>query len=230
MEKTKPSNASVPGQTNDFLLLIFFGLFLCGGLLFFFFGLRELYQQSEFKRRSPEAIGVVNNYFDSMEILVTYPTATGDEIYAMPRNVNLPRPAIGSRVRLWYNPKQPQEVVAQSGMPFSMLGGILALLIFGGVGATGLYFIWRSRQLRLWLYRNGQRVEAAFVRSYWTGGGHGKFTYKVCAEWTDPSSGEIHTFYGFLYGTSLLQQLKDKRVVVVLIDPDDPRRYYVAFA
>ncbi len=197
------------------------------GLLFFTIGLSELYRQSEFKRRSPEAIGVVSNYFGSMEILVTYTTATGTEMYAMPGNVHLIRPAIGSRIRLWYNPQQPLEVVAQGGMPSFMLGGSLALLIFGGVGATGFYYVWRARQLRRWLYEHGQRIEAAFVRSYWIGARHGKSIYLVRAEWTDPSTGEIYTFYGFLGGASLLRQIKDKVVVVVLIDPDDPRRYYM---
>lgn len=223
-ERTEPSAATAPRNDSGFFL-VFFGIFLCMGLLFFILGLRELYQQSEFKRRSSEAIGVVSNYFGSMEILVTYSTATGAEIYAMPKNVHLSRPAIGSRIRLWYNPEQPLEVVAQGGVPSFMLGGSLALLIFGGVGATGFYYVWRSRQLRFWLYAHGQRIEAAFVRSYWIGWRLGKSIYWVRAEWTDPSTGEIYPFYGFLNGTTLLRQLKDKQFVAVLIDPDDPRRY-----
>lgn len=227
MKKNEPSATVTPGQPDDFLLLTIFSLFFCAGLLFFVFGLRALYQQSEFKRRSPEAIGVVSNYFGSMEILVSYTTATGAEIYAMPGGIHLPRPAIGSRIRLWYNPEQPLEVVAQGGIPSSMLSGILALLVFGGAGATGFYFVWRAHRLRLWLYRHGQRVEAALVRSYWTGWDHGKFGYVVRTVWTDPSSGATYTFYRSLYDTALLRQLKEKRFVVVLIDPDDPRRYYV---
>ena len=227
MEKNESSAAVAPGQPDDFLLLVLCSLFFCSGLLLFVFGLRELYQQSEFKRRSPEAIGVVSNYFGSTEILVSYSTASGAEIYAMPRNIHLSRPAIGSRIRLWYNPEQPLEVVSQGGMPPFMPGAILALLIFGGAGATGFYFVWRAHRLRLWLYRHGQRVEAALVRSYWTGWDHGKFGYVVRTEWTDPSSGESFTFYRSLYGTALLRQLKEKRFVVVLIDPEDPRRYYV---
>lgn len=227
MEKTEPSTTSTPGQTTDFFLLFFFSIFFCGGLLFFIIGLRELHRQSEFKGRNPEAIGVVSNYFSSMEILVSYTTATGVEMYAMPGNAYWIRPAIGSRIRLWYNPEQPLEVIAQGGMPPFMQGSIIALLIFGGIGATGFYYVWRSRQLRIWLFEHGQRVEAAFVRSYWTGGAHGKFSYLVRAEWTDPSSGENYTFYGPLHGTSLLRQVKEKQGVVVLIDPDDPRRYYM---
>lgn len=227
MKKPNSVAPPLPEQSTDFFLFIFFGLFLCVSLLFFALGLRSVQLQSEFKRRNPATTGVVSSYFDSMSILVSYSTAKGEEIYALPQNIHWPRPAIGRRIRLWYNPGQPQEVVAQGGMPSAMFAGILAVLVFGGTGFAGLRYAWRKRQLRHWLYQHGQRVKADFQHAYWTGWAHGRARYKVVARWEDPSSGGIYTFSRFLFGQSLLRQIEEQRFITVLLDPDDPQRYYV---
>jgi hypothetical protein len=226
-ETTNHYRSSDPHQIDDYFFILFFGICFCMGLLFFCLGLHAVHQLSEFKDRNRKTIGIVSNHFGSTEITVTFRDEAGKEIYALPVNVYLQRPAIGSRIRLWYNPAQPLEVVAQGGMPQFMQGGILALLIFGGIGAAGFYFVWRQRQLRLWLYDYGRIIEAAFVRSYWFGRRHGTNCYKIISKWTDPDSGISYTFSGVLWGKSRLDQIKRQQFVPVLIDPDNPKRFYI---
>ena len=106
-------------------------------------------------------------------------------------------------------------------MWIALLGSLLAI-------AVAIACLWGALRLinrTLWLRKNGTRIIATVTetRMFSLGSPPGRFYLK--AVWTDPPTGET-----YVYRTMEMRSLQAYRPgdpVEVLIDPLNPRRYYI---
>ena len=108
----------------------------------------------------------------------------------------------------------------------SVLGAILTVV---GVGFL-LWPKWKARKVA-WLRKNGQKVAAEPVevvldRSLQVNGRH---PYRIVCQWSDPVSGEAHSFRSDALWFDPSPALGDQPLTV-WVAPDNPRRYHVDLA
>lgn len=102
-----------------------------------------------------------------------------------------------------------------------LLFGILLLLCLGGVTAQVLLIIGSRRRKRRWNERHvlakvtDVHLEANILSSYWY----------ITAVWSDRQTGQSYTFRSRSLVARPQQRVGD--TVIVIIDPDDPRRSYM---
>ena len=109
-------------------------------------------------------------------------------------------------------------------MWIALLGSLLAV----GVAFACLWGAIRLISRTVWLRRNGTRILATVTetRMFSLGSPPGRFYLK--AVWTDPPTGET-----YVYRTMEMRALQAYQVgdsVEVVIDPINPRRYYIPAA
>lgn len=108
----------------------------------------------------------------------------------------------------------------------SVLGAILTVV---GVGFL-LWPKWKARKVA-WLRKNGQKVAAEPVevvldRSLQVNGRH---PYRIVCQWSDPVSGEAHSFRSDALWFDPSPALGEQPLTV-WVAPDNPRRYHVDLA
>lgn len=136
----------------------------------------------------------------------------------------------GQRVRVYYDPANPAgSARVNSLLSMWFLTGLFGILglVFGGVG-LGFAIPWVSgARKKKWLSLNGQRVTA-----YITGvvlnrsvRNMGKSPYIIMAQWHDPNN----VPYAFKSESiwKLPPATNPGDAIEVLIDPQNPRRYWV---
>jgi hypothetical protein len=97
------------------------------------------------------------------------------------------------------------------------------ILILACLTAISLLVDYRRRD-SMWLRRHGQRIEAEVTGievCYTTRGRR----YCVVAKWRDPQTNQEYIFRSI--AVLLCPQLSIGTVIEVLIDPENPNRYYV---
>ncbi len=143
---------------------------------------------------------------------------------------NPPSYRVGEPVGVYYNPANPQDARVNSF--FSLWGMVLILSALGAVfflvGAGIFAFSLVSKRRRAWLQRNGQSVntelQSVFLdESYKV---NGRSPYRVLSQWKNPRTGEMHVFKSEAIWYDPAQSITSKNINV-LIDPDNPKKYFM---
>jgi hypothetical protein len=111
----------------------------------------------------------------------------------------------------------------------------LAPVILGGIGTVfaaigfGLTIaLARRKRLNAWLQANGTPVQADFasVEKNTSLKVNGRSPWRIVSQWQNPETGEIHVFNSENLWFDPEQYVTSKQLTV-LIDPQDPKRYWV---
>ncbi len=105
---------------------------------------------------------------------------------------------------------------------------LLSSLLAGAVVVVCLWSAIRLFRRTMWLRRNGTRIVATVTETRVFSLGSPPGRYYLKAVWTDPPTGET-----YIYRTMEMRSLQTYRTgdpVEVVIDPTNPRRYYIPAA
>jgi len=163
----------------------------------------------------------VVEFYDRSHRLHTYTSSTGS---------SPPSYAVGQRVSIMYDPANPSSArIDNFGDMWlsSVLLGSLGLPIVT-VGSGLVLVAWRRQRVIRWLRQHGQHITATI-----TGVQHnqsieinGRFPYQVTCQWQNPANGQSYAFASDNFRNDPSPYIPQKTIQVV-IDPNNPKRYYV---
>lgn len=134
---------------------------------------------------------------------------------------------VGQQMVMWYMPSNPKEDVVVEGMGWTAFFPFIFLLVHGGIGFGGIFWIERNRNRQKWLLENGQEVKAQFFKIN-THHGKSNMRYTVTCKWTDPSTNQTYTFESESVPFNPEDLVaKQHGLLRVLIDPAKPKRFWV---
>lgn len=207
----------------------FGGMFLAAGLLCGILFFVSAYQYYTFLYYGEDAIGTVTQFKSEQNDgklwvapIITYQTTSGrtleyhHDVYASPSTY-----AVGDRFPLRYHSKHPEKVVDRQRKPVWFL--LLFLFTHGGAGAYLIYYIAKTDRLRSWLKIYGREILATY--SHTERGAKGS-RWIVCT-WEDPLTHKQYTFQSDGFPKGAKEYVAKVTQVPVLIDPDNPERYWV---
>jgi len=160
--------------------------------------------------------------------VVTFRTADGRQITFASNSGSSLQPQVGKHVRVLYQRNDPAHARLDSFVAFwvgPLVAGILGI-VFTLVGSI-LIIVWlRLRRLDSWLDSNGTRITATLRHigqdpNVTINGIH---PWQLIAVWTDPATGQHHTFRSADLTNDPSRLLNPGQAIEVLIDPADPDR------
>jgi len=131
---------------------------------------------------------------------------------------------IGQKVTLYYDPSKPEDATLDGEGWWNWFPFIF-LVTHGGVGIGGLYWLEKKRRLQNWLQQSGHEVQAKFtgIKETYNKGRY----YSVQCEWTDPYTNLLYTFESDSTSKDPTGLIAQGSTVRVLIDPNNPKRYWM---
>ena len=183
---------------------------------------------------SGEVIDLAPSYSDGSAThapVVRFETPDGREvIFESSVSSHPPAYDIGERVDVLYAPDDPGDAVIDSFWQVYLapviLGGIGSIFLLIGGGMLVSQIVARRRRERL--MASGRRVTARIqgVDLNTSIAVNGRHPFCITSQWMNPDTGELHVFRsdGIWYDPSMHI---DRETVDVLIDPANPKRYYV---
>lgn len=141
---------------------------------------------------------------------------------------NPPAHRIGERVRLWYDPENPEhmEIDSFAGRWRTVLVPGLMGAIFATIGTALLAWTIRRQRLRAWLAKHGVRVHARLERVEldYSVKLDGQNPWRLIAQWHNTKTNKV-----YLYHSDSLwfdpRPFVQRTEVDVVIDPSNPKRY-----
>jgi hypothetical protein len=213
----------------NIFLYLFFGIFAAAGLACGAWGVSNLLERQHILNEGIQTTGVVEDLSYSSKgsraPIVVFQDSRGDSIrYRSNYSSSMAPFHIGDVVTLRYDPANPESVILD-GEGWSAWFPFLFLFTHGGVGIGGIVWMERKRRLKKWLLESGQEVQAKFVevRAH-----RGKSTsYTVICTWTDPFTGIGYDFESDSFRRNPEGQIGSNAVLRALIDPANPKRYWL---
>lgn len=144
--------------------------------------------------------------------------------YASSFYTNVDPYEIGDQVSLYYLPSNPEKV-ALKGEGWENWFPFIFLFTHGGVGFGGLYWLEKKRRLYNWLQQQGQELQIPLTtvkESY-----NKRRYYTLQCAWTDPYTNVQYTFESDALSYNPSDSIALGSSVRVLIDPDNPKRYWM---
>ncbi len=214
-------------------------IFLCIGVLLLLFGYGNYRSTQQFLKIARPAIGKVVNMHDVYDSdshsytyapVVQYTDNTGKErTFTSTTSSNPPDYAVGDSIHILYDPAHPENPSLAGWMDLYI--GVLILGIIGGlfviIPGVVLYFYFKRKQEIQWLKENGKTVIAKVngVELNTSLKVNGQSPYLIKSQWLDTVTNTMHIFNSENIWYDPTQYVKDE--IEVLIDPNNPKLYYV---
>tara|TARA_A100001391_G_scaffold69_2_gene127 strand:+ start:32073 stop:32768 length:696 start_codon:yes stop_codon:yes gene_type:complete len=157
----------------------------------------------------------------------------GNVVFVPNTSSRPPAYSVGEGVEVVYAPGDSADARIRGF--FSLWGVALIASVLGAIlTVVGAGFLlwpkWKARKVA-WLRKNGQKVAAEPVevvldRSLQVNGRH---PYRIVCQWSDPVSGEAHSFRSDALWFDPSPALGEQPLTV-WVAPDNPRRYHVDLA
>lgn len=214
---------------------VFFGIFALVGTIMGLVAAGAWLYTNRFVREGVRTTGTVVDLVGSSSKapVVAFETAEGQrQVYTSGVSSSPPAYQLGEQVTLWYAPGHPDNVVL-SGISRWLLPLIMGILftIFGGIGYGGLFYQYLKRRDIAWLQQNGQPVAAALTNVVLNTAVrlNGRCPFVIQCQWLDPATQRVYVFESGPIWYDPTPYVQD-RSLPVLIDPRNPRKYYVDLA
>jgi hypothetical protein len=150
--------------------------------------------------------------------------------FASNTSSNPPSYRVGEGVEVLYAPDDPNDARIRGFGSLWLAPIILAGIgtVFASIGFGILIVVARRKRLTEWLQRHGTEVHAEFasVEKNTSLKVNGRSPWRIISQWHNPSTGEVHVFNSENLWFDPESYVTSKQVRV-LIDPQDPKRYYV---
>jgi hypothetical protein len=137
---------------------------------------------------------------------------------------------VGEEVGVIYDPDHPEDAYIRTFWQFWGLSVLMLGLgvVFAGISTGIILSRARGRRRALWLKQYGRRISTKFVRvdvvtSITV---NGRNPYRIVSEGLDPFAGETRIFQSYNLWNDPTSYIAD-RTIDVLIDPNDPRKYWL---
>jgi hypothetical protein len=206
----------------------FFGIFAIAGLVCGVVGFSMLYSRYQLMHEGVKTTGTVTNLNwskNTVAPVVGFEDEWGNALeYHSAFYTNIDPYELGQEVVIYYDPNNPKDATLD-GEGWEGWFPLIFLLTHGGVGFGGLYWLEKKRRLYKWLQEKGYEVQAQFTRvkeSY-----NKRRYYALQCEWTDPYTKILHQFESERTAKEPPASLIPGTLIRVLIDPDNPKRYWV---
>jgi hypothetical protein len=210
-------------------LYVFFGVFAAAGLLCGLLSAGLVYSRYKVTSQGIKTIGTVVDLRPSKNAVapvVSYSDENGRKrLYESSSYTSINPPEIGDALMLYYLPDQPDEIELE-GEGWANLLPLIFFFTHGGVGFGGLYWLEKKRRLYNWLQQFGKEIQAKQTEVK-RGFNKGRSYYTLKCEWLDPYTQQLYTFESDTISTDPSDSLPVGSPVRVLIDPDNPKRYWV---
>lgn len=213
---------------------LFFAIFALAGLACGAWGTYNLYTDYKIKNDGIKAIGTVielrgsgNN--DVFAPVVEFRDDMGYKVvYTSPVYTNMVSYHIGQEIPLWFLPSNPENGVYLDDSGWFTYFPFIFLFTHGGVGIGGLVWLERKRRKINWLKNFGQTVKARYTGSKNVSGK--QVGYKALCAWNDPYTQTLYEFESERMSKNPDSFLTPNTHLLVLIDPANPKRYWVDMA
>ncbi len=215
-------------------LYFFFGIFALAGLACGALGVSSILSRNRILNEGIKTTGTLvelarSSKGNSVAPVVSFRDNRGDSVvYRSNFYSGMSSYRVGQEMVVWYLPPNSSEDVILEGRDWTVYFPFLFLLTHGGVGIGGLLWLERKRRRQKWLLENGQEVKASLVKVNIHWGKSGRKTYTLICEWTDRLTGQTHTFESESASSDPADWMaRQGGPVRVLIDPANPKRYWV---
>lgn len=215
-------------------LYIFFAIFAIAGLACGAWGVAGLISRNRILNEGIKTTGTIvelarSSKGNSVAPVVAFRDQDGDSVvYRSNFYSGISDYQIGQQMVVRYLPSNPKEDVVIEGMGWTAFFPFIFLLTHGGVGIGGIIWLERKRRRQKWLLQQGQEVKAHLVKVNTHWGKSGRKTYTLTCEWTDRLTGQTYTFESESIPSDPADWVaRQDDSVRVLIDPANPKRYWV---
>ena len=212
---------------------LFFSIFAFAGLICGAWGAYNVHSEYTIKNEGIQTTGSIidlkySNKGGNVSPVIGFRDQSGREVvYHSNFYTNMVSYQIGQPMTLWYLPEDPQNEVILEGGNFMTYFPFLFLFTHGGVGFGGLIWLEMSRRRVKWLKEYGQEVQARYVKTQQNSGK--RTTYQVVSEWKDPYTQTVYEFKSERLSQNPEASFAPGQQVRVLIDPNNPKRYWMDF-
>ncbi|HAD12969.1 MAG TPA: hypothetical protein DCF33_11100 [Saprospirales bacterium] len=210
-------------------MYIFFGVFAAAGLLCGIVSASLVYSRWNVTHNGIETMGtVVDLQYSKSSVapVVSYMDENGRKrLYESTSYTSTNPPEIGDEITLYYLPENPDKI-ALEGEGWFNLFPLIFFFPHGGVGFGGIYRLEKKRRLYNWLQQFGKEIQAKQTEVK-RGSNKGRSYYTLKCEWLDPYTQQLYNFESDTLSTDPSDSLPVGSPVRVLIDPDNPKRYWV---
>lgn len=211
---------------------VFFGIFAFVGTIMGLIAALTWISANRLTRDGVRTTGTVIELVGSGSLAprVEFETAEGvRRIYTSSLYSSPPAYDMGEVVTLWYDPKDPNEVML-SGLSrwfLPMLMGFF-FLVFGGIGYGGLIYQQLKKRDAKWLLENGQPVQTLLTNVSLNTSVrlNGASPFVIQSQWQDPATQKVYVFESDHIWYDPSPYVGD-RSIPVMINPRDPRKYHV---
>lgn len=214
-------------------LYLFFSIFALAGLACGAWGVHSIYTDYKIRNEGVKTVGEVVELSYSGKGSVAPVVSFRDElgytvVYASQFYTNMVSYEIGQAIPLWYLPEDPARLIYLEGTSWITYFPLIFLFTHGGVGIGGLIWLERWRRKVKWLKNHGQSVKGRYIGAKNVSGKRPSF--KAICEWKDPYTGTSHQFESDRIQRNPDTFLSADDTLWVLIDPANPKRYWVDMA
>lgn len=139
----------------------------------------------------------------------------------------------GQEVKVYFPPGEPDKAELKSFFASWFLTLFLGIfwLVFGGVGAIGLFWVSKASRMRQELVVKGKgrkvSVPIGEVNQDFSFKVNGRSPFIIVGQWLDKSSNTVYQFKSEYIWYNPAPYLDGKKEVDVYIDPNDLKRYYL---
>lgn len=210
-------------------MYFFFGIFAAAGLLCGIISAGLVYGRWNVTHNGVETTGTVVDLLyskSSVAPVVKYTDEGGREhLYESSSYTSINPAEIGDQLKVYYLPDEPTEVELEGEGWFNLFP-LIFFFTHGGVGFGGIYWLEKKRRLYNWLQQFGKEIQAKLTEVK-HGSNKGRSYHTLKCEWLDPYTQQLYSFESETLSNYSLSALPVGRPVRVLIDPDNPKRYWV---
>ncbi len=210
-------------------MYFFFGIFAAAGLLCGVISAVLVYGRWNVTHNGIETTGTVVDLRyskSSVAPVVRFMDESGREhVYESSSYTSVSPAEIGDQLKIYYMPDDPTDVELEGEGWFNLFP-LIFFFTHGGVGFGGIYWLEKKRRLYNWLQQFGKEIQAKLT-DVKRGSNKGRSYYSLKLEWLDPYTQQLYSFESDTLSTDPSDSLPVGSPVRVLIDPDNPKRYWV---